>query len=132
MNHMFNYTEEWGDAAVRRFIARIGVENIPRLLALRRADQIGRCNRYFISENLIRFEKRIGKVLKEQNVFSRKDLAVNGSDIMEHLGIKEGPMVGIILDYLFDTVVESPQANSRETLLKIAERFSRERLEGAS
>ncbi len=128
MNHMFNYSEEWSDAAVRRFIARVREENIPRLLALRRADQIGRCNRYFISENLIRFEERIKRVLKEKNVFSRKDLAIDGNDIMQYLGIKEGRMVGIILNYLFETVLESPDANSRQTLLEIAERFYRERL----
>src|SRR4051812_3342449 len=40
-NHMFWYQTEWSGAAVRRFIRKIGLENIPALFALRRADNIG-------------------------------------------------------------------------------------------
>ena len=42
-HHMFNYQEEWSDAAVRRLIARVGEEKIDDIIALRRADQIGMC-----------------------------------------------------------------------------------------
>ena len=37
-HHMFHYTPEWSDAAVRRFMARVGVDLVDDLLALRRAD----------------------------------------------------------------------------------------------
>ena len=40
-NHMFWYQTEWSASAVRRFIRKIGLENIPALFALRRADNIG-------------------------------------------------------------------------------------------
>ncbi|MDA3940261.1 MAG: CCA tRNA nucleotidyltransferase, partial [Spirochaetia bacterium] len=40
-NHMFNYTEEWSDAAVRRFISKVGIESIDDLFRLRIADQYG-------------------------------------------------------------------------------------------
>ena len=43
--HMFNYTEEWSDAAVRRLVARVGEGSIDALIALRRADQAGMCPR---------------------------------------------------------------------------------------
>ena len=39
--HMFSTDESMSDAAVRRFIRRIGVENIEHLFALRRADVRG-------------------------------------------------------------------------------------------
>ena len=38
-NHMFNYTAEWSDGAVRRFINRVGLENLDDLFDLRLADQ---------------------------------------------------------------------------------------------
>ncbi len=41
--HMFNYTEEWSDSAVRRLVARVGEQHIDALIALRRADHAGMC-----------------------------------------------------------------------------------------
>jgi len=58
-NHMFNYTEEWTDAAVRRFISRVGVNNIDDLFILRIADQFGMTNSKIISENLTAFTSRM-------------------------------------------------------------------------
>ena len=40
-NHMFWYETHWTDSAVRRFIRKVGLDNIPALFALRRADNIG-------------------------------------------------------------------------------------------
>ena len=36
-NHMFNFQPEWSDSAVRRFIAKAGLENIENMFTLRRA-----------------------------------------------------------------------------------------------
>ena len=36
--HMFHYKDEWGDAAVRRFVVRVGRGNLPGLYRLRMAD----------------------------------------------------------------------------------------------
>ncbi len=47
---------------------------------------------------------------------TRKQLAVNGSDLRE-LGIPAGPQMGAILDRLLALVVEDPSLNTRETLL---------------
>ena len=37
-NHMFWYTPEWSDGTVRRFISRVGVEQLDGLFALRAGD----------------------------------------------------------------------------------------------
>ncbi len=47
--HMFFYESAWSDAAVRRFIRRVGIENIGDLFDLRLADVYGMKNR--ASEN---------------------------------------------------------------------------------
>ncbi len=39
--HMFAYESSWGDAAVRRFIAKIGRPALDELFELRRADNVG-------------------------------------------------------------------------------------------
>ncbi len=127
-HHMFNYTDEWSDSAVRRFIYRVGKEYIPDILALRRADQIGMCNKRFISENLIKFEDRLNRVMTEASITSYKDLKVNGDDVMKHLGISPGKTVGTILDFLLESVLEDPSLNRKEILLNIAKKFYEERL----
>ena len=129
-NHMFNYLEEWSDAAVRRLIARVGEARIKDIIALRRADQIGMCreNEKVFPEGLARFAQRVSDVLDAGRAFSVRQLAVNGSDIMERLKLPPGPRVGIILEELLKSVLEDPALNEKETLLGIAEKMFRERL----
>ncbi len=128
-HHMFNYDASWSDAAVRRFVARVGRNEVDRLLSLRRADQIGRCRERAISTNLIEFEQRIGAVLARQPAFTVRDLAVGGRDLMDELQLAPGPIVGILLRQLLETVLDDPGLNRRDSLLTIARNFHRARLE---
>jgi tRNA nucleotidyltransferase (CCA-adding enzyme) len=54
------------------------------------------------------------------NAFSKRDLAVDGHDIMRELGIPQGPEVGRILNELFERVLDDPDLNTRESLLDLA------------
>jgi tRNA nucleotidyltransferase (CCA-adding enzyme) len=129
-HHMFNYLEEWTDAAVRRLIARVGEGSIKDIIALRRADQVGMCreNEQVFPEGLARFAQRVSDVLDAGRAFTVRQLALNGSDIMERLKLPPGPRVGIILEELLKSVLEDPALNEKETLLGIAEKLFRERL----
>ncbi len=120
--HMFNYTDDWSNAAVRRFIVRVGAENISDLFALRRADGFAHTAQPIDIRTLVPFQKRIEKMLAEENAFSIKDLAVNGNDLIE-FGIPQGEKLGIILKQLFETVLDDPKQNTKEQLLKIAEQL---------
>jgi putative nucleotidyltransferase with HDIG domain len=129
-HHMFNYQEEWSDAAVRRLIARVGEGVIKDIIALRRADQIGMCreNAALFPEGLARFADRVAAVLEAGRAFTVRRLAVNGKDIMEHLRLAPGPQVGIVLEELLQTVLEDPAMNEREKLLEIAAKLYQERM----
>ena len=124
-NHMFNYTEDWTDAAVRRFISKVGVENINDLFRLRIADQFGMTNTNKSSEGLYRFIDRINKILEKESAFTIKDLAINGTDLINEAGFKRGPFLGTVLNELLDTVLNDPRSNEKETLLKIANNMKR-------
>jgi tRNA nucleotidyltransferase (CCA-adding enzyme) len=130
LHHMFNYQEEWSDAAVRRLIARVGEEKIDDIIALRRADQIGMCqeNAQAFPEGLARFADRVSRVLSQGRAFTVRQVKVNGGDLMERLGIAPGPQVGIILEELLQAVLEDPALNERQRLLEIAEKLYRERM----
>ena len=122
---MFFYESSWTDAAVRRFIARVQLENLDQLFALRVADVYGMHNvpvRLHDSEtgkNLCELKKRIEKVLKKSTALSIKDLAVNGNDLMTS-GIPAGKTMGKILTQLLEAVMEDPEQNTKEKLTEIA------------
>lgn len=116
--HMFHYTEDWSDSAVRRFMANAGTENIPQLFALRRADSFAITGTKADPFRLLSLQKRIDAVLAEKNALTLKDLAVNGNDLIA-LGIPKGQKIGIILKKLLETVLEDPAQNTKERLLKI-------------
>lgn len=112
--HMFAYTPEMTDAAVRRFIRRVGRENINDMMLLRVGDRKGGGSKA-TSWRLRELQERIGEQLYQPMTVS--DLKIDGHDVMEVLGIKPGPKVGEILNQLFEEVMEDPSKNKREHLL---------------
>jgi len=124
--HMFHYTDEWSDAAVRRFIARVGEENLTDVYRLRRADAYAMAAVDPGSCFLLELMDRVDKVINEKQAFSLKDLAVNGKDLID-LGIPQGKTIGIILGELLETVLDDPAQNTRQTLMNIAERIKNKR-----
>jgi tRNA nucleotidyltransferase (CCA-adding enzyme) len=119
-NHMFWYETHWTDAAVRRFIRKIGLEYIPALFALRRADNIGSGARSPRMHALEALWQRVEKEIAAANAFSLRDLKIDGNDIMRELGIPPGPEVGRILSDLFERVLDEPSLNTREKLIELA------------
>jgi putative nucleotidyltransferase with HDIG domain len=122
--HMFHYEEIWGDAAVRRFIIRVGEDKLRDLFALRRADAYATAGTVPPPDFLLPLLDRVKTVLAGSRAFSLKDLAVSGKDLME-IGIKPGRQMGIILQELLETVVEDPELNTRGKLLEIAGKINR-------
>ncbi|MDR2070442.1 MAG: HD domain-containing protein, partial [Treponema sp.] len=121
--HMFFYDGSWTDAAVRRFIIRVGEENLEDLYALRRADSFGAAGTAPSPALLLPLIRRVETVLAQSRAFSLKDLAVSGKDLMA-LGINPGPGMGIILKELLETVVDDPALNTKEKLLEIAANYA--------
>ncbi|MBU0501702.1 MAG: HD domain-containing protein [bacterium] len=123
-HHMFNYTQDWTDAAVRRFIRRIGgLQNIPDLFALRQADAAAMKSKVG-AEYLTELQKRVDKIIKEQNALQVTDLKINGNEIMKSLKIKPGPKIGQILNFLLEKVLDNPELNEKETLINLAKKHA--------
>lgn len=121
-HHMFNYESAWGAAAVRRFIARVGAENIEDLFDLRAADIYGTREKREASaedEKLsAEFRARIEKSLCEESARSVKDLALNGDDLIA-LGVPKGREIGVVLNDLLQAALDDPSVNTRDGLSKI-------------
>ncbi len=111
---------EWTDAAVRRYVRDAG-DQLERLHVLTRADCTTRNRRK--AERLRRtyddLEQRIARLSEEEELAAiRPDL--DGTEIMEALGIGPGPEVGAAYRFLLELRMEhgpqSPEA-AREALL---------------
>jgi len=115
--HMFTVDEKITDAAIRRFIRKVGVENVKDMIDLRIGDRLGGGTQTAESWRLKLFKKRVEEQLKPKP-FSIDDLAIDGNDIMKELNIKPGKKVGDMLQKLFEEVDEDLSKNKKEYLLK--------------
>lgn len=114
-HHMFAYDPKMTDKAIRRFIRRVGKENINDMMMLRIGDRLGGGSKA-TSWRLRELQTRIGKLF--YTPMQVTDLKVNGNNIMKILKIKSGPKVGEVLNQLFEEVLEDASKNKREYLLK--------------
>lgn len=130
-SHMFHYEDGWTDAAVRRFVARVGEACLPDLFDLRLADMYGTSGAVPPPGALAAFRDRIAAVLSAGRALSVKDLAVGGEDLAG-IGVPRGPRMGAILAALLESVLDDPAMNEKATLLEVARRMEEARLAGNS
>lgn len=113
----------WSDGAVRRFIKRVGIENIEDLFALRIADATSEPGSMWSPEEIVALQARISKVLAEDNALKISDLAIDGTVLMEHFQLPPGPFIGKALTHLLELVLENPNLNGKEELLSAAKEY---------
>ena len=114
--HMFYYNVgEISPAGVRRFIVRVGTENIDDLLKVREADRIGSGVAKAVPYKLRHLLFMIDKVKRDP--LSPKMLKVTGDDVMKELDVPPGPRVGWILAALLEEVLDDPEKNDRSGLI---------------
>lgn len=109
-------SENATDKALRRKIRKVSEDNIFLLYSLLIADRICTIENREI-EFLEKQTQRIKELLNEETA-KEKFLKINGTDIMK-LGYKEGKIIGEILRYLEDIVIDNPSLNDREKLIEI-------------
>ncbi|MGI8999485.1 MAG: CCA tRNA nucleotidyltransferase [Candidatus Limnocylindria bacterium] len=120
-HHMYAYDDSWTDAAVRRFIRRVGETRMPLLFALRHADDAASGIGDAGEERQAELERRIaGELAASPDLLRRNRLAIDGNDLCRELGIAPGPRIGRILDGLTEAVLDDPSRNRREPLLEHA------------
>ena len=110
--------------AVRRMFSAIGFENVPMLLEMKRADLLGQSTYQRDSKmGLVDYYEGLYKEgLENQTCLAKKDLAINGSDLIA-MGMKQGKDIGVVIDQLFDAVIEDPSINDREKLTELAHKL---------
>jgi putative nucleotidyltransferase with HDIG domain len=117
------YDSTWSDSALRRLIRGVGSENMDHLLAFREAD----IRAHGMDDEKIDLfsdlRTRIEGLRREGLVQSPGDLAIDGNEVMEILGLPEGPKVGKILEELLDKVTERPELNRKGDLTALVKQM---------
>jgi tRNA nucleotidyltransferase (CCA-adding enzyme) len=123
-------TDPARDASVRHRIKHVGASNVAPLLALRRAElEHGEASRASDAPaartRLAELEATITRVQCAGNLaLRRRDLAIDGAEVMRVLGAGPGPAVGAALRHLTQCVVDDPSCNTPETLRRLLEAWA--------
>lgn len=119
MNHHANFKEK----GLKRLIRRLGEEEVFKLTALQKAD-IKCSNKDATFDHIVEREKRIKSILERKEAYDIRHLDINGKDLID-LGFKQGPIIGKILEYLLEQVMEKPELNKKEILKNmVLDKFS--------
>ena len=111
--------------AVRRVKREYGADFIRKWAVLRQADRDdhvypkGKNTQFYTDIEgilatlaLLEYDEAV-----EARTFKPSDLAINGNDLIQELGFKEGPVIGTILHKLFEEVKAGKIKNAKRELL---------------
>ena len=110
------YGDGWSDAAVRRYVRDAG-PLLDRLNQLTRAD-VTTGNRFkakqfqTLQDDL---EERIARLAEEENLDALRP-PLDGVQVMEHLGVPPGPLIGEALAYLMELRMDRGPIDEAEAL----------------
>ncbi len=104
---------------IRRAVVKMGVDCFPAIFAVKRADTMAQSS-YMHQEKMhaiAEFERLYLEIIEDNQCVKKKDLAINGRDVLA-LGVPQGKGVGRVIDILFEEVVEEPEKNDRDYLMR--------------
>ena len=104
---------------VRKAMSKISAELFPMYLLVKRADILAHSmyRREEELENLSGLQKCYEEIVADHECVSLKQLAVTGTDLIG-IGMKPGKQIGEVLNELLRIVLEYPEFNNKEHLLR--------------
>jgi poly(A) polymerase len=110
------YKQGWTDSAVRRYVTDAGPQ-LERLNALTRADvTTGNARRAaHIQRRVDELEQRVAE-LREREELDAMRPAIDGNRVMQHLGIRPGPLVGRAWNHLLELRLDRGPMSEQEAL----------------
>lgn len=96
---------------VRRIVSKLGEENARLLASLQYADSSATN-----IKNPNVFKEKLDKFLEKEKAFSKKDLAIDGKDMIE-LGLS-GKKIGAAINAAFELALDDPSKNEKGILLE--------------
>lgn len=115
----------YGDTvkSMRKTLSKLGKDMMPMLFLVQISD--------ILAQNPKTFPAKLSKIKEAVSLWQQveasgaaleiRELAITGRDLME-IGIKQGPELGRILQEVLEYVLEYPEKNRKEALLKFVKR----------
>lgn len=116
--HDYRFTKD--ALRIRKAASKIGPDIMEYLFIVQRMDILGK-NPEYLEEKIAHLETVINiyqKIKEKNQCLTLKELEVNGKDIMMEAHIPAGPKIGEMLKALLDQVLEHPEDNQKEILLR--------------
>lgn len=110
---------------IKKMMNRLEKEDMLRYFQVLRADRKTHRPLYNF-EQIERLEKLYQDIVEKNLPISIKDLNISGKELLEN-GFKQGKNIGEVLKYLLNQVLEYPEYNTQEQLLKLALEYKKGR-----
>lgn len=110
------------EVSVRRALNRVGKDIFEQFIKVQRADISAKNPAVVEKKQKLLDEKEMvyRQIIERGDCFEVKTLKVNGNDLMS-AGIPKGPLVGAVLERLVELVIDEPELNNKDDLLKLAD-----------
>ena len=113
------YRQNIDEIFVKKMLNRFGEEDLYRYLEVVEADRRTHNNDVCNLEDLEQIKTILKKIQETKPPLSMKDLKISGKDLLK-VGVPKGKIIGKILDYLMEKVLEDENLNNYETLINLA------------
>jgi tRNA nucleotidyltransferase (CCA-adding enzyme) len=130
-HHMYAADDRLTDAAIRRFVRRVGITHVEALFDLRAADVAASGFPARDPDVGSRFESRVRATIEARAPFGLADLRIDGSDVIEIMRAERivdadfdgDKRVGETLAYCLEKVLDDPALNDGQALRALARDF---------
>ena len=104
----------------RKALNKMGADLFEDYTYIKRADILAQSDYHREDKlnNLENLKEYYKEIMDKQQCLTIKELAISGKELME-LGMKPGPQIGEVLKNLLDKVLDEPELNERDQLIKL-------------
>lgn len=108
---------------IKRLINRVGINNIYTLYDLQRADINSLWDPIPFLTKVNYISNKTKEILENKEPLTIKDLDINGSILIKELELKPGKILGDILNYLLEKVLDDKELNTKDNLINLSKSY---------
>lgn len=115
------------DIELKKLLNRLSLGNVPLFLDLTKSYIKSLDNNSKLLDSFYNFSNRINSIIDSKDPLTIKDLNIDGGVIISKLKVSPGKIIGEILNHLLYLVLENPNLNNEDFLLKESSNYIRKR-----
>lgn len=104
---------------IKRLLREIGIESMRDLLLLK---EKGYCSRGEYGAEVEKIRRLTEEIIEKKEAYAIKMLCIGGEEL-KALGLKQGPLLGRLLEEILEEVIMHPEYNRRDVLMELAKKY---------